>query len=384
MRALRPAAVAILAVALVAGAAPVEAAAPGRNGFIAFSKDYELWRAAPDGSHRRRLVKSASLVATQPAYSPDGGQIAFVDGLSRTRELLGADAIETPIYVARADGSRRRLLVADGSWPVWSPDGSRLAYVGHDGALRIVGADGRHSWTLVPGANHWAHGVGHADWAPDGRSLVFDRDGSLWIVHVSARVRAPREVLRPGDEMYASHPTWAPGGMRVAFLQLVRNDLSVGLLRVGVAAVRTLPGQGAPQWSPDGRWLAYDDGRGIFLLPSRGGTPERIVDVGGADDVFWDEHRVSWQPVCTLRGSARPDRVAGTRGDDLVCGLGGDDEIRGGAGRDRLFGEDGDDRFFARDGAFDVVGCGDGRDEVLADDEDLVGVDCERVRRAGR
>jgi hypothetical protein len=55
--------------------------------------------------------------------------------------------------------------------------------------------------------------------------------------------------------------------------------------------------------------------------------------------------------------------------------------MEGGAGQDRLFGEEGNDRFLARDGEFDVIGCGPGRDTVLADRQDLVGVDCEVVRR---
>jgi Ca2+-binding RTX toxin-like protein len=63
------------------------------------------------------------------------------------------------------------------------------------------------------------------------------------------------------------------------------------------------------------------------------------------------------------------------------AGLGGNDEITGGAGRDRLFGEDGADRILAQDGEFDVVGCGAGRDSVVADSSDLVGLDCERVSR---
>jgi len=53
----------------------------------------------------------------------------------------------------------------------------------------------------------------------------------------------------------------------------------------------------------------------------------------------------------------------------------------GGPGRDRLFGGFGRDTFRARDGERDIVGCGAGRDEVFADRIDLVGVDCERVRR---
>jgi hypothetical protein len=66
---------------------------------------------------------------------------------------------------------------------------------------------------------------------------------------------------------------------------------------------------------------------------------------------------------------------------ELLCGLAGADLVRGGGGRDRLFGAEGDDRIDARDGVFDVVGCGAGRDTVTADRGDLVGADCERVRR---
>ena len=46
-----------------------------------------------------------------------------------------------------------------------------------------------------------------------------------------------------------------------------------------------------------------------------------------------------------------------------------------------MFGADGDDLIEARDGVFDVVGSGLGQVAVLADRRDLVGVDCERVRR---
>jgi len=41
--------------------------------------------------------------------------------------------------------------------------------------------------------------------------------------------------------------------------------------------------------------------------------------------------------------------------------------------------DDGNDRISARDSTFDVVGCGRGRDVVIADRRDLVGADCELV-----
>ena len=89
----------------------------------------------------------------------------------------------------------------------------------------------------------------------------------------------------------------------------------------------------------------------------------------------------AWQPVCSHPGTERQDRLLGTAADDRVCGFAGNDTISGRTGRDGLYGGKGHDSLRSRDGSFDVVGCGGGRDEVVADRVDLVGVDCERVRR---
>lgn len=51
-----------------------------------------------------------------------------------------------------------------------------------------------------------------------------------------------------------------------------------------------------------------------------------------------------------------------------------EDTLGGGDGNDFLF-------TFNRPAARDIVGCGDGFDRVIADHKDLVGGDCERVRR---
>jgi len=90
---------------------------------------------------------------------------------------------------------------------------------------------------------------------------------------------------------------------------------------------------------------------------------------------------IDWQPLCTRRGGPGRDRLRSGRRGDVICGLSGDDVITGGRGSDRLFGEEGNDRFLAQDRRFDVIGCGSGDDSVIADRVDLVGRDCERVKR---
>ena len=76
---------------------------------------------------------------------------------------------------------------------------------------------------------------------------------------------------------------------------------------------------------------------------------------------------------CTIRGTARNDRLVGTPGKDVICGLGGNDTIRalgandvvrGGAGRDRLYGGRGNDRLDGNSGN-DLLHGHSGRDRVV-------------------
>jgi hypothetical protein len=176
-------------------------------------------------------------------------------------------------------------------------------------------------------------------------------------------------------------PRWSPDGRSLAVVGVTSCGgacATSAIYLVGLdGSFRELSGTGAKglAWSPDGTELAVARGE-IAAIALDGGRTRRVTSAN-ASDISPD-----WQPRCTHPGSSRADRLAGTAAADLVCGRGGNDRLTGGLGSDRLFGGDGDDAIEARDGAFDVVGCGPGRDTVAADRRDLVGVDCERVARS--
>jgi hypothetical protein len=76
---------------------------------------------------------------------------------------------------------------------------------------------------------------------------------------------------------------------------------------------------------------------------------------------------------CTIRGTARNDRLVGTTKKDVICGLegndtvragGGNDVVRGGSGRDRLYGGRGRDRLYGSSGK-DLIRGHSGRDRVV-------------------
>ena len=52
------------------------------------------------------------------------------------------------ITTMRADGSHRRVVNDRGWYPVWAPDGSRIAYIGPGGRIRAMAPDGTHDQVI--------------------------------------------------------------------------------------------------------------------------------------------------------------------------------------------------------------------------------------------
>jgi TolB protein len=330
----------------------------------------------PRGASPRTLPSYGVGALAQPEWSPEGGRIAYVSS--------------GRLVVAQSTGRGRMLVTRPGvaaSAPTWSPDGSWVAFVA-GGDLFAVAADGsrrrRIARTLVAESE--------PAWSPDGRWLAYAAPeapgGSLELWRIRPDGSGRRRLTDNG--VIDQSPAWSPDGTRLAFVsgrtegrfnpELWVMDSDGGRARrVQEAAAsdgRESWADEQPAWSPDGNWLLYTSRGDVWIVhPDGTGATDLTPDVRTIDVA------PSWQPVCTRRGGAGPNRLAGTRAAEILCGGSGPDAIAGGPARDRLFGEPGDDSIDARDGGFDVVGCGAGRDRVRADRADLVGVDCELVTR---
>ncbi len=133
----------------------------------------ELYSMDPTGRGLRRLTRSRQEDA-DPAWSPDGRRIAF-----DSRRIHG----RSQIYVMAADGSHPKRLVAD-RWndqqPSWSPNGKRILFTSfrnRDPNLRGIGnaeiitvdANGSQPRNLT----HSAAWEGDPVWSPDGSSIAY-------------------------------------------------------------------------------------------------------------------------------------------------------------------------------------------------------------------
>lgn len=148
---------------------------------LAFDTDrdgnWEIYSMAGDGSNLVNLSNNAA-DDFDPAWSPDGSQIAFVS--NRENEVPGQF-----IYVMNADGSNvNQLTLEDGSdLPDWSHDGSTLTYTSN-GDIYIIKTDGSGksiNLTNTPENEH------HSSWSPDGSMLLFtssdDKNQNIYVMN---------------------------------------------------------------------------------------------------------------------------------------------------------------------------------------------------------
>ena len=130
--------------------------------------NYEIVIRNIDGTDPRRLTENI-VMDHYPVWSPDGSRIAF----ARTARGRGIpDGVPVGIVVAAADGSDQRTITDQWASSIsWSPDGQRLAFLQVEGYVYIVGADGSNLIQLSGGGMVTEAPV----WSPDGSLVAFGR-----------------------------------------------------------------------------------------------------------------------------------------------------------------------------------------------------------------
>ena len=227
--------------------------------------NFEIYMMNPDGSQQVRLTKHRAN-DLDPVFSPTGEEILFVSERSGERDL----------YIMRADGLGERPVFrtapAYRDDPAWSPDGKKIAYMQLDREAKQTSVyTARADGTSVTRVVEMEKADGEEPvWSPDGTEIAFVvvdeiRWASRQIRFINLKTRKQGTLL-PEDTPRMRQPAWSPVHNKIAFVWIrpehrqqsifIANRDGSGLQQiVDVLAL-------SPTWSPSGDELVYSQGTG--------------------------------------------------------------------------------------------------------------------------
>ncbi|MCX7839547.1 MAG: hypothetical protein N2559_08860 [Anaerolineae bacterium] len=249
-----------------------------------------------------------------PAWSPDGKQIAFARW----------GAVYPGLYIVNADGTNEQLIYGAPNIrsPRWSPDGRFIAFT-----QQKTGTSGQTLWKLgvvelpylKPGTDEVVPAkltepqCGRLcyvpSWNPDSQTLAYVEPGA-GIFSTSIQGGAPSYILAPSGSYWDTRENiprpilflppiqsahWSPDGTRVVYAQQAHDRWELNVVDVNTKSARALTtpdpilyaffrvivNNVSPVWSPDSQQILFLSDRNgkweFFVVNADGSNPRQVL-----------------------------------------------------------------------------------------------------------
>jgi eukaryotic-like serine/threonine-protein kinase len=195
------------------------------------------------------------------------------------RVALGGFGMDADIWtydLERSVASRLTFESEEDETPVWSPDGTLIAYSANRNRKRVVAvrnADGSGAEKVI-----WAT-EGHThlhSWSPDGKIIAGTVAKSasmsdIWFISATGDGKAEPFIVSPFAKM---EPAFSPDGKWLAYTsnETGRREVYVAALPSGAKLQISNMGGIHPVWARNGRELYYRDRNHIMAVSVQGGS----------------------------------------------------------------------------------------------------------------
>ena len=218
------------------------------------SGNLQVYRMNADGTAQTRLFPTFDGSIFHVNFSPDGEQVVYASG-----EL---DEFST-IFVADADGTNAQAITgneANNLEPAWSPDGTQIAYMSdRDGSreIYVFNLETGEETRLTDNSNREAFPV----WSPDGTQIAytsgFDALAEIFVMDADGS----NPVQLTDNTIWESFAQWSPDGETLAISREINDKAGIVLINLdGEDVTEVTDGEFSsyfPFWSNDGESLIY-------------------------------------------------------------------------------------------------------------------------------
>ncbi len=251
-------------------------------------------------------VRRLSDFGYSPSWSPDGKEIAV--STEFVQQPLARTGLGELWAIDVSNGKKRLIFKGDAVEPSWSPHGNRIAFwaIPKSTAQRdiwtIPAAGGEPLPVTQDAAVDW-----NPVWSADGKILYFasDRGGSmnLWRIAVDEKTGRPSGPPQPltTPALWSGRFSVSRDGRSIAYLSLNQLaslekrslDATTGKTGPPEPILRLSGAIFSPNFSPDGKWVAYRSmtGQEDLYIVGADGTGQRQL----TDDPYRDRGP-AWSP----------------------------------------------------------------------------------------
>ncbi|HEX2988713.1 MAG TPA: hypothetical protein VHS06_11155 [Chloroflexota bacterium] len=258
------------------------------------TSNYNLYTLTLPLPGTRKPIVSGPAQELSPVWSPDGTRAAFVSNRSGHMQ----------IYVVNADGSHLTRLTTntyEDNNPCWSPDGLKIAFnrtKGPSTFICTINRDGTGSKALTATTGLAAEPA----WSPNGARIAYLNGATGYCdIYSMSAVDGSKQVRLTTADSYDSSPAWSRDGARIVFVTDrgdTGDNASLWLMNADGTNQRRLTSgyhDQKPSYSPDGAYIIFarfiTGGRKIMgIRPDRTGLVAFTPGVGVDDgDPSWVE-----------------------------------------------------------------------------------------------
>jgi Tol biopolymer transport system component len=246
----------------------------------------------------RVLVSPQDLKITVdlPAYSPDGRDVYITQIIP-----VGQGSQRTEIDIVSASGGSLTKVMDDGFEAVLSPDGKkmtfqRIDFTTYTASLWVANVDGSGARQLLDKDSFAA--VFGMRFSPDMQTIVFAASGPAKkkLPGVVANVGNSRQRFATPQVLICLCKSWGRGRAGTSSAQNISWDAhglpwDLWLVNLDGTKFERLTSIGAdspvPVWSTDGKYIAFFEATGIYLLDRDNKTIYSVSGIGGYGGFDW-------------------------------------------------------------------------------------------------